>query len=60
MNSPNVPTQADILAARAIVKSRNHPAHHRDIDAGKWDAWDCMARAIVEAIRRREGEAEGD
>jgi len=54
VNTPNKPTHADTLKAREIVKARNHPAHHRAIDAGDWDAWGEMERAYEQLIREGE------
>ena len=55
-----MPTKADILAARSIVKARNNPAHHNAIDAGDWDAYGAVQSALAELIRKREGEEEGE
>jgi len=55
MGEPNEPTRVDVLAAREMVKARVHPAHHRDIDAGKWDKWGAMEAAYQQLIRERAG-----
>lgn len=60
MTEPNMPTKADILAARSIVKARNNPAHHNAIDAGDWDAYGAVQTALAELIRKREVEGEGE
>lgn len=53
MTDPNQPTKADIIAARERVKAQTHPAHHRDIDAGLWDAWGKVQDAIKGMIREQ-------
>lgn len=60
MNEPNQPSKADIIAAREIAKSRTHPAHGGDIDAGKWDAYGAVQSALAELIRQRTDEGEGE
>jgi hypothetical protein len=59
MTEPNKLAKSDILAARELVKLRNHPAHYAAIDAGKWDAFDNMQNAIAEVIRKAK-EGDGD
>jgi hypothetical protein len=58
--APNETTRSDILAARERVKAKTHPAHHGDIDAGHWDAWGEVQRALQDMIRERKGEEVDD
>ena len=60
MTAPNKPAKSDILAARAIVKARNHPAHYGAIDAGDWDDYSAIQSALAELIRKRNGEDENE
>lgn len=57
MTEPNQFSQSDILAARELVKSRNHPAHYKNIDDGLWDNFQAMRDAMAEIIRcQKEGQ----
>jgi hypothetical protein len=56
MTDPNTPTHTDILAARERVKAKIHPAHHGDIDAGKFDPWALVQGELRDMIRERKGE----
>jgi hypothetical protein len=58
--APNETTRTDILQARERVKAKIHPAHWRDIDAGKWDAWGKVQGELRDMIRERKGEEVAD
>jgi hypothetical protein len=58
--APNETTRSDILQARERVKAKIHPAHHGDIDAGKWDAWGKVQAELRDMIRERKGEEVAD
>jgi hypothetical protein len=60
MTEPNQFTHADTLAARELVKGWVTPAFHRAIDAGEFDPWGLMARAMAQVIRERQGEEVAD
>jgi hypothetical protein len=54
MTAPNKPTQADILAAREIMKSQLTPAFRNAVDAGELDGYGLFNRAMEQLIRERE------
>jgi hypothetical protein len=58
--APNEFTRSDILQARERVKAKIHPAHHGDIDAGKFDPWGLVQGELRDMIRERQGEEVAD
>jgi hypothetical protein len=60
MTAPNLPSQADILAAHDLMKTWLPPSFANDIDAGKLDGFGLYNRAMAQLIRQRTTEDAGE